>query len=73
MNPINNLTGMLWYIDVHVIDSPGAADLRRMNKEGWIYLQITDTMLTEIGQADEPKRKCSALTRHRFRLHLARW
>ncbi len=57
VNPMENLTGIYWYIDVHVIDLPAAATLRRMNDEGWIYLQVTDTLITEVTRSEDAAKR----------------
>lgn len=48
--PGRNLTGIRWTIDVHVIDNSEATDLIQMYRLGWIDLQTTDTLLTELSE-----------------------
>lgn len=57
-----NLTGLNLYIDTHIIDAADEASacLRRLREEGWINLQRTDTMDTEL--ADAPAEKWADLT-----------
>lgn len=43
-----NLAGLTWLIDVHVLDSAGGADLRKMARLGWIRLSVSDTAITEV-------------------------
>jgi hypothetical protein len=52
------LTGLMLYIDTNVVDAddPAAADLRRLHQEGWIQLQRTDTVDTELASAPVEKR-----------------
>ena len=52
--PSRNLTGLSWIVDVHVLDHPDAADLRRMGVLGWVHLQTADTTMTEVGAAKDP-------------------
>jgi hypothetical protein len=53
------LTGLMLYIDTNVVDSDDAAavDLRRLHQEGWIQLQRTDTVDTELASAPVEKRE----------------
>jgi len=56
--PSRNLTGKSWTIDTHVMDHPDAADLIRMYKLSWIYLQTPDTVFSELStRKDETDRE----------------
>jgi hypothetical protein len=46
-------TGLNWYFDVHVLDDPAADDLRHLRDEGWISLNVTDTVHTETKAAQD--------------------
>lgn len=50
-------TGLRWYIDVHVIDSPAAVDLRRLGALGWVHLQVADTAYVEVMGAKDPDKR----------------
>lgn len=52
--PIRNLTGIRWFIDTHILDIPEAGTLRKLYELGWIYLQIPDTVITEVSSAKNP-------------------
>ncbi|MGW5232078.1 hypothetical protein ACWEQU_07230 [Streptomyces nodosus] len=58
----HNLTALLLFIDTHIIDATDYATvcLRRLRDEGWINLQRTDAMDTEL--ADAPAEKWARLT-----------
>ncbi len=60
-NP-HNLTGLTLYIDTHIIDAADDASttLKSLREAGWISLQQTDTMDTEL--ADAPAEKWARLT-----------
>ena len=55
--PNRNLTGISYYVDNHVIDSKKAKLLRKFHLHGWIYLQVSDTVLTEILSAQSKLKK----------------
>lgn len=52
-----NLTALLLFIDTHIIDAtdPATVCLRRLRDEGWINLQRTDAMDTELVDAPAEK------------------
>jgi hypothetical protein len=60
--PYKNITGLTLYIDTHILDSlePAAVSLKRLREEGWINLQRTDVMDTELAAA--PPEKWAQLT-----------
>ena len=47
------ITGLSWHIDNHVVDLPVAEDLRKLYREGWIYLQTADTVMVEQLEAQD--------------------
>ena len=55
--PTQNLTGIRWFIDTHIVDSPEASKLRKLYELGWIYLQVPDTVITELTSANNPKNR----------------
>lgn len=56
--PYWNLTTLTLYIDVHIIDAQDdmVGALRRLRAEGWINLQRTDTMDTELGELSDTEK-----------------
>lgn len=58
----HNLTGLTFFIDTHIIDAMDEATLclKHLGDEGWIDLQRTDAMDTEL--ADAPEEKWERLT-----------
>ncbi|WP_340375933.1 hypothetical protein U5640_12700 [Streptomyces sp. SS7] len=58
----HNLTALLLFIDTHIIDAVDEASvcLRHLRDEGWINLQRTDALDTEL--ADAPPEKWAQLT-----------
>lgn len=52
------LTGLSYYVDTNFIgdDSAAAFDLRRARHEGWVRLQRTDTVGTELSEAPTGRR-----------------
>jgi hypothetical protein len=52
------LTNLTYYFDVHILDeqSDSMSTLRRARKEGWIRLQKTDTLDTELSKAAPDQR-----------------
>lgn len=60
VKPELNLAGLTFYIDVHIIDDKSAAvaELTRARSEGWIRIQKTDTLDTELmGKQDAVARE----------------
>jgi len=57
VSPPYNITGLTLYIDTHILDAEEDASvrLRRLRQEGWIELQRTDVMDTEIAAAPDDK------------------
>jgi hypothetical protein len=55
---IHNITALTLYVDTNIVDAmdDAALSLRRLRDEGWISLQRTDTMDTELAAAPEEKR-----------------
>lgn len=49
-DPLYVWTGLRWFLDVNVIDSDDAADLRRLHDLGWVWLSVTDTAHVEAMQ-----------------------
>lgn len=48
-------TSLFWVLDMNVPDEPKAENLIRLAQQGWIYLQVTDTLHTELQQLrDKP-------------------
>ena len=56
-SPPHNITGLVLYIDTHIIDAEDDASVRlkRLWREGWIALQRTDAMDTELATAPPDK------------------
>jgi hypothetical protein len=54
-----NETSLLLYIDTHIIDATDddAAFLRQLHETGWIQLQRTDTLDTELGKLGDPEKR----------------
>ena len=52
------LTNLTYYLDVNVLDDPTdtMAALRRAREEGWVRLQKTDTLDTELSEAKPGRR-----------------
>lgn len=59
------LTNLTLYIDVHILDSPGedVCLLKRARDEGWIRLQRTDVMDTELSGKADPVERAQLLDR----------
>lgn len=57
VSPPYNITGLTLYMDTHILDAQEDASnwLKRMWQEGWIVLQRTDVMDTEIAAAPDSK------------------
>ena len=53
--PTQNFTSIRWFIDTHVVDSPKASNLRKLYELGWIYLQVPDTVITELASTNNPE------------------
>jgi hypothetical protein len=56
-SPPYNITGLTLYMDTHILDAQEdvSNQLKRMWQEGWIVLQRTDVMDTEIAAAPDCK------------------
>ncbi len=55
--PLADWAGLCWYLDQHVLDAPDAADLRRLGREGWVRLQVTDTAHLETSGTSDPVKR----------------
>lgn len=60
---IESRSGLLLFVDTNLIGSHDAEvrDLVRLHEEGWIQLQRTDTVDTELGTKSDPDRKAELL------------